>query len=280
MMIAFISITYNSPETALKFVKNIFEVSTNYKVDVVIVDNSDSDECVELQVLDKENNNMHYIKSSDNLGYFGGAKIGYEWYKKHNVEPDWVIVSNVDLTLPNSKLFEVLTNSNFSSVGVLAPNIISSISGKRLNPFFREKPTSKRISFYANLSKSWFLFTGYLMMGLVIKKILGFFEKLKINEYEVGENVRDEVIYAPHGSMIVFSRNYFEAGLDLEYEPFLFGEEIFVAESARRAQLPVLYIKDALVIHHEHVSTGLFKNKAMLKFYSEGINYCAKKYFL
>jgi len=277
MIITLISIIYNSPEVAFEFIENVLQMSADYKVDMVVVDNSDGDGDVRLRLLDKENEQVHYFKNNDNSGYFGGAKIGYEWYKKHHAEPDWVIVSNVDLTLPDPSLFEVLTNSNFSSVGVLAPNIISSISGKRLNPFFRHKPTSKRIHFYVILSKSWLLFTGYLMMGLIIKKILGFFEKL--NECELGECDKDEVIYAPHGSMIVFSKRYFDAGFDFNYKPFLFGEEIFVAENARRANLPVLYIKDALVVHHEHVSTGLFKNKTMLKHYNKGISYCDKEYF-
>src|SRR5690606_9680493 len=41
-------------------------------------------------------------------------------------------------------------------------------------------------------------------------------------------------IYAPHGSCIALSRQYFERGGTLSYGAFLFCEELHVAETARK----------------------------------------------
>lgn len=279
MSITFISITYNSPSTALAFVQNVLEMAENYSVDIVVVDNSDGDICPKLKAIADNNQYVYYLKSPENLGYFGGADFGYEWYRSHYREPDWVIVSNVDLTLPDTSLFDVLTNGDLNGAGVLAPNIKSSLSGKRLNPFFRQRPSAKRIHFYARLSRSWLFFTAYLIVGLLVKKIsnISQWNEKRLNlETDIE---CPEIIYAPHGSMIIFSKQYFKAGFNFSYKPFLFGEEIFVAEAARSNKLPVLYVRNINVIHHEHVSTGMIKSKKMLEYYNKGITYCSETYF-
>src|SRR6185437_3069774 len=75
-------------------------------------------------------------------------------------------------------------------------------------------------------------------------------------------NGKREFIYAPHGSLIIFSRRFFEAGGYLDKDLFLYGEEISVAEMCRSLSLPVLYEPRLRVVHNEHQSTG----KALSRF--------------
>jgi hypothetical protein len=84
-------------------------------------------------------------------------------------------------------------------------------------------------------------------------------------------------IYAPHGSFIVFSREYFDRGGTLAHVPFLYGEEIMVAETARRLNLAVVYDPGFQIKHVEHSTTG--KNPLVRQYQAESAKYCADAYF-
>src|SRR5262249_2176510 len=86
-------------------------------------------------------------------------------------------------------------------------------------------------------------------------------------------------IYAPHGSFIAFRRTYFERGGSLNHPVFLFGEEIFVAETARRLGLTISYDRRLEVIHREHKSTGYFPSPRISAYSSQAATYCADQYF-
>jgi GT2 family glycosyltransferase len=86
-------------------------------------------------------------------------------------------------------------------------------------------------------------------------------------------------IYAPQGAFIAFHRSYFERGGTLDHGAFLFGEEIFVAETARRLGMTVMY-DPALVIEHTERSTaaGLF-NRNTSRYRKQASRYLAKTFF-
>ena len=75
-----------------------------------------------------------------------------------------------------------------------------------------------------------------------------------------------KIIYAPHGSCIIFNENYFKMGGNLNHISFLFGEEIFVAESAKKSGLKVQYEPQLRVSDYEHASTGFFYSRKIAGF--------------
>jgi len=84
-------------------------------------------------------------------------------------------------------------------------------------------------------------------------------------------------IYAPHGSFIIFSREYFERGGSLKPGAFLYAEELFVAETCRRLGLKAVYWPVIQVAHDEHVSTAA--NPAVRHFMATAADYCYKEFF-
>jgi hypothetical protein len=92
-------------------------------------------------------------------------------------------------------------------------------------------------------------------------------------------NVESCEVYAAHGSFIIFHRNYFLERNDFSHKPFLFGEEISVAENLRSSQLKAVYWPDLKIKHQEHQSTGRIPNRKMRKFISEASRYCADRFF-
>jgi GT2 family glycosyltransferase len=69
----------------------------------------------------------------------------------------------------------------------------------------------------------------------------------------------DMQIYAPHGSIFIFRRAFFEHGGNIRFPYFLFGEEIYIAEQVKEKGGKILYAPELNIIHNEHTSTGLFK---------------------
>ena len=76
---------------------------------------------------------------------------------------------------------------------------------------------------------------------------------------------------------MIFYRTYFEKGGTLDHGAFLFGEEVFVAESARKFGMEIVYDKRLRVIHSEHVTTRSSKDRMKYKY--EAARYCAKEFF-
>jgi GT2 family glycosyltransferase len=86
-------------------------------------------------------------------------------------------------------------------------------------------------------------------------------------------------IYAPHGSFLIFNWSYFSTGGTLDHPTFLFGEEIFVAEAARRLKLRVVHDPRLVVFHEEHATTGIFPRAAMARYLRESSAYMADQFF-
>jgi GT2 family glycosyltransferase len=63
-------------------------------------------------------------------------------------------------------------------------------------------------------------------------------------------------IYAPFGAIVVINRAFFELGGTLADSPFLFCEEIFLAEKLRSLGLKAVFDPRLRVIHRQHGSVG------------------------
>jgi hypothetical protein len=78
---------------------------------------------------------------------------------------------------------------------------------------------------------------------------------------------------------MIFSRRYFRAGGNFEYSVFLFGEEIFVAETAKGLGLAVRYCPWLGVLDNEHASTGIIRSRKVAGYMKDATNYLVEHYF-
>src|SRR5262249_12253987 len=86
-------------------------------------------------------------------------------------------------------------------------------------------------------------------------------------------------IYAPHGSFLLIHDRYFRAGGTLDYGSFLFVEEIFLAESAARLDLPIVYEPSFVIYHRQHASTGHWPNKCIRGYVADSSAFLYDHYF-
>jgi GT2 family glycosyltransferase len=190
------------------------------------------------------------VYTSDcNRGYFGGCAWALEQrHATSGVWPDWICVSNSDLELADDfleRLFSVPIDEN---VGVIAPSVRLP-SGAQQNPLLWRRPSPLMMLAYALLTRSALFsisFESFIHVRHQVRRLL-----------ETREPGGDSGIYAPHGSIVLLHRRFFERGGSLRYGGLMYGEEIHLAEQARRASLGVMWRRDLAAVHRQHATTAL-----------------------
>lgn len=263
-----VCVHYRDERNAVTLACDVLERGRSLNHRFVVVDNSGTflDEEVPPHLTDK----MLTLRPAANLGYFGGARYATQRCFSTWGVPDWTVVCNTDLTFDVVELMSALRSMSLEPpADVIAPCIVSSGTGSNQNPFMLRRPSKWRMRFYAWLFERYWLYALYSRLHEIRQRLRVYRRR--------GGIVSACDIYAPHGAFMIFSHSYFEAGATLDYGAFLFGEEIFVAEEARRLGLRVLYVPEIQVSHFEHVSTGL--SREMVAFRAQAASYCAQQYF-
>jgi GT2 family glycosyltransferase len=246
MKVLFICVNYfNDDETRL-FAESVLALPRDCDLQVIIVDNSAS------FIVDGMPLNCSVHRPSQNLGYFGAASWALDNYlERSNEIPDFVIVANTDIEFEGQGFFEQLRKfSEVPDVGVIAPSVISDTYHLDQNPYMLHEPSKV----YA-LTRMWIF--QYPLCFSVFQRLASLKKKIKrLVERDAPIKTDCCCIYAPHGSFVVFTRVYFELGGSLSHPFFLYGEEIFVANTVKRLGLRVLYAPSLRLLHREHSTTS------------------------
>jgi len=278
-----ICVNYHNDEQTLRFVRQLLGQKCLCDQKVVIVDNSETP-VAEGALWDEAGTNERIClyHPGKNLGYYGGAAWGLREYTKKFPLPDWVIVCNTDMQFVRADfLSNLCALYSTSEHAVVAPAIISGASGRDLNPFMKERPTRARMHFYKWAFRYYPLLMTYQVLGLVKNKIqfMSTFAGPR-SKASSEEKVRlPQQIYAPHASFVIYNRKYFTCGGTLDYSVFLYGEEIFIAETVKRLGLTILYDPRLEVLHLQHATTNIFKSRRIPNFMKEAAEYCADTFF-
>lgn len=283
--VVFVAVNYNTTEQSLALARRFDVLSNlNSKAMLLLVDNSVGACAGELgRALAAAGSSASYVVPGTNLGYFGGARFGLEMARSRGLSFRWLVVSNVDLQFDPVQVVTCLAALDAGHVGIVAPNIISGLTGKRLNPYMRQRPSALRMHAYKWIYRFYPSMRAYewlsAMRGRLRLAAAGRGSKATTPSEVTIKKEALLTIYAGHGSMLAFSQEYFRRGGSLEHAPFLFGEEISVAEAARRAQLSVVWHPGIAVDHTEHASIGKLPRRHMHGFLREATAFCADRYF-
>jgi len=267
-----ICVKYSADRETERYLDSIRALHAQSGLHVLLVDNT-----VEARwSYTSDQSNCRVLRAPRNLGYFGGARYGLSRHLAENPMPDWLIISNVDLSLDDPTFLERLAPlGSIPDVGAVAASIRSALTGIDQNPFMRVRPSVLRMHAYKWLYRSQTALNGYEGLAAFSHRAGSALRKLRPTH----SNSARETIYAPHGSFLILSKNYFDRGGDLDFPEFLFGEEIYIAESVRRLGLKVIYEPALRVNHQEHHSTGLFKSKQVAGYVAASAAYCADTFF-
>jgi GT2 family glycosyltransferase len=200
-------------------------------------------------------------------------------YLREHTLPDWVIVSNVDLLVADAQFLDKLAALRARPrLGVVAPSIRSALTGRDQNPFMRKRPSAMRMHVYKWMFRSWLVLNAYELASAAFHKVRNAGRARPGASAGLRENSAG-TIYAPHGSFLIFSKEYFRDGGNLDFPCFLFGEEVYLAEGLRKLGLDVVYEPSLEVVHQEHKSTKMVKSRKLARAVASSAAYCADTYF-
>ena len=242
-------VNYNTYDKLNVYIDSIGAAKKQYfkdlKITMLIADNSD---CPDEGLIDKKDNiEIIFINNHGNKGYLGGVKEAIEVSGISFDCFDYFIISNVDVTI--SKLFfpKLLETNIDTSIGCIAPAIISEKENRDRNPKICVRPTKKKMKLIALMYK-------YPIFHYLYTKTI-YLRKKRIHRC-----FYSSIIYAGHGSFMIFTRNFLN-DIILDFPCFLFGEEIFFAEILKKNKLKTIYEPRIIVYDFDHVSTSKMKKK-------------------
>lgn len=259
-LILVICVDYHNDELTVSFTNHVLSLPSVADVRVVVVDNRPQNERTPQAALEVSEATV-YVPGK-NLGYLGGADWGRtSFMAETGCTPEWIIVSNPDIELPDDRFFDHLLELGHDSAGpppeVVAPDIVlSEASGRgkpiRQNPYMPRRPSP--LAMRAFLALARFPVAYALYDYLSVWRLLSGVSQ----HHRVPPGVR---IYAPFGAFLVFHRSFFDRGGELSKGPFLFGEEIFIAETARALGMSVRYDPSLVVVHHQQLLRRPFASR-------------------
>ena len=245
-------ITVNYKDTAVteRFIRSLQNLDTCSAVDLVIVDSESTVQTKEqLELLAKNTPfKTQLIFSERNTYYWGGAALALQTLLlDYNGPPQWIIVCNNDIIFPQIDFIKKLSALDPDKYHVIGPTIYSSVTGKNLNPYM-DQPIRRLEKIYLSLFYINYVSARIMQIALKwLKKSAAIFKRPVAS--------KKKKIYAPHGSFVIFSNQYFKRGgwIDSNYE--MYGEEVTTAEIAKKNKIPIFFVPELEVIHVIHSST-------------------------
>jgi GT2 family glycosyltransferase len=272
-----ITVNYRAADSTMLFLESASKLECFDAAHLIVVENGSGDESVEkLQPVVARLSNVELLESPLNRGYFGGANWALQQYLTKSPRPDWVIICNNDIVFDDRQFLSKLLHRDPENAPVIAPGIIARLTGLDCNPFLRKRLTSTQ------LLRIHFWYSSYYLMWFM--QLLSPYARILrhyIRFWRANPQSREcERIYAAHGSFLIFSRKYFDAGGFIDDGFFLYAEELTVAEICLRLRLRVVYDPDLQVWHCGRRATGRRLNRSTFEHTKRGLDYALRKYLL
>jgi GT2 family glycosyltransferase len=185
------------------------------------------------------------VRDGSNHGYLGGAAMAFNHWRSSHGLPDWFVVINPDAHLKTDALVALATAAIADDVAIVAPEVLlGGISPQ--NPFLSVRPSRARMRAYTIAFRS-----------ALLTRLLDTLLEMKRRRAQTRPRATEPAaIYAAHGSVVFIHSTFFARGGTLVYRSFMFGEEIHLAEQARRLGMRVVYLPSVEVIHDGGSTTG------------------------
>lgn len=237
----------NTPEVE-RFLRHIsqFELPGDWRLDVAIADNSGT-----LNLSEGLLQRTTVYQPGDNLGYLRGCSYAInQWVEERGQYPDWLGVTNTDIEFGDEYFDRLISILPPEGVCCIAPDILLQ-NGLRQNPHMRKRPSRLEMYAYTLIYRSPFV-------TAVLDRLYYIFTSLKswLKSNDQTASLLFEIIYAPHGSCVMFHRTFFERGGGINFKGFMYGEEIYIGEEARRRNLKIAWAPGLKVLHYKKATTG------------------------
>ena len=241
--VGIVIVHYQNTADVVRYLRRLSVIATDEEGYLPVVVNNEERLPNPLRTRD----NIVLLNSESNVGYLNACWEGINAVRERaGRHPTWWVVSNPDLKLSPSFFPRLLQMSPPDTLGVMAPDVRER-GGRPCNPFLKCRPSPswirRRIRIFSNGVLAWL----YRRAS----------EGRRFLESPPSVSPDPRKIYAPHGSLMVFHRRFFECGGELAHDGFMYGEEIHIAEQARRCNLTVRWSPE---LSAKHLGRGATKH--------------------
>lgn len=262
--ILIVAVNYNSYEELAGYVRSAdcaAEQTPDCSVDFFIADNSSEPQAFDCSRYSHLNVRLDRV---DNLGYFGTA------FSIVNRLDDleryaYVMVSNVDIRFHEDTLQELVRFPLPEDVAWLSPCRYFVHHEKYL--FTEKKHRIPR-------SKLWIQLQTYRfpLLKRIQHKITWF--RYKRSASSIPDNPID--IYCGCGACFIFTSRFIRHILPVDYPVFLYGEELYMAETVRACGMRVQYAPSVRMDNLGAVSTSSLKFRRYCRYNREALKFILK----
>jgi GT2 family glycosyltransferase len=253
--ILLVTVQYGNFQDTSALVASLGSTDDVGALEMVIVDNGPVHDGGELECLkDGATFSIKVLRPETNLYYWGGAAHALELVSKANDRKyRWTIICNNDVLIADALFFRRLLALDVNRYPIVAPMIVDAGTGRDQNPLLETAPRPlKRLK--------WRVHDMHYHIAKSMLWANNLFRRFRVRSVRSGPSLQppgvEQRIYAPHGAFVILSSSFFERGGELDTTLSMYAEELSLAATAERLQLPVWHRPDLRVIHKAHSTTG------------------------
>lgn len=230
-MISFVILHYKNFEVTKMCIDYLLQLDEIENHQIVVVDNnSENNSCEDLMLIFNKYTNIHFIISTENLGFAKGNNLGYV-YSKENFECDFIVVMNNDIFIKQKKFIKFLLKDDNTDFHVIGPQIIE-MSGKNQNPLRKKILSNNQLIKIFIYNKFLSVIFKIPFINRVFLLILEFVKRNKNRSTSRHlQNPLESEHEVLHGSCLIFSKKWIK-NEKYAFLPvtFMYFEEDILAE--------------------------------------------------
>lgn len=212
--------------------------------------------------------NVIIYNPNKNLGYMNGLIQGYRFYREKYSAPEYVVMSNTDIEIPDKYYYKRLLEKEYdNSVACIGPSIFVPEKKTYDNPVATERRTLHEM----NRIISRFSIPVIGGLYVYLSTVKGYIFKNKKND--------SKFVYEVHGCYFILTKIFAEMLKDKTYGVLMYSEEAYISELIYKANMKTYYDSHIEVIHQEHSTTKFVKCSRIAKYIKESMQYIRDEFY-
>ncbi|ENI4486274.1 glycosyltransferase family 2 protein [Vibrio fluvialis] len=270
MKLIFVTVNYNNIGETNKFVSCFLNESNSDNILYVIDNSENKTSCKDLES-SISSNNVIFLYPFENLGYLGGASFALDHYYNNNgFNFEYILICNNDISFDVNNIINNLPDIkiNEDKCMVISPSIID--HGTNVNPYMINRKSKYYMMMWNVILSTYTTFNIFHRLNKWLSKKTT--KKAK-------KNFKGKYIYGTHGSVFIINSKYFTNGGSIRKLPFLYGEEMYIAEQVSRLNGKCAYVPELCFYHKGSATLGKDHSKFKYDKIKEAHEYIYKEFY-
>ncbi|MFI3177788.1 MAG: glycosyltransferase [Eubacteriales bacterium] len=270
--LVFVILHYLTTEETVQSIASIKRYMDTASYGIIVVDNASPNDSIQLlhSKYETEGDTIHIVESSENVGYARGLNIGIR-RAKELYDFQYMILMNNDIYFLEHQLYEKLEcQYGKSQFAVLGPMILCGDGTCNTNPYemnlIDREEIRARLAIYKK--QEWLLkrnlYNLYNLLNGIKDDIITFCQRTKKLKQGKAYWLEQENVLL-HGSIWIFSQDYFKKFSQLDERTFIYSEEDVLFVHLFAHGMKSVYQPDIKVFHVGSSSMNQLHTKEIKK---------------